>query len=313
MIDKELGLQCCSVPYAWKLAFQSEGQLYELILCACSRKEEEQWKSKLVDHSRSECWRQVDEHAIMPPLYSILDLQMKSLGHAFGLPGTLSRRLSIQRAATVNPRSGTQHVMIRNTNALSGVAGSHDESQDVMGRSQSLMSTNRIPILTPRRSDRTRLEHVLSKVWTREYLPYPGMASNRVEQLIRASANSVMRKLSKTSVSSIHEVEPDEGSEGSYANGGGRKDLVTSRSVELPHEMDHQVNRSPQRFGLLGRPSFSGPTRKSTRYHSYMSHRVDHNNTGKDKLSDLGSKQKTAERSRGPSKAVSIEGLRNLV
>lgn len=130
-----------------------------------------------------------------------------------------------------------------------------------------------------------------------------------------------MRKLSKTSVSSnfskrsasvssIHEVEPDEGSEGSYANGGGRKDLVTFRSAELPHEMDQQMSRSPRRFGLLERPSFSGPTRKSTRYHSYMSHSVDHSNAGKDRLSDLGSKQKTAERSRGPSKAVSIEGLR---
>ena len=316
-----LGLQCCSAPYAWKLAFQSDEQLYELILCACSRKEEKQWKAKLLDHSVLECRRQIDEHEITPPLYSILDLQMKSLGHAFGLPGTLSRRLSIQRAATVNPRSGTQHVVIRNTNALSGAADSHDEPQDVVGRSQSLMSTNRIPILTPRRSDRTRLEHMMSKVWTRENLPYPGMASNRGEQLIRASANSVIRKLSKTSVSgnfskrsasvsSINEAESDRDYEVSSINGTGRKELDRSRSLERLRGIDNQTNCSPRRFGLLGRPSFTGSTRRLTRYHSCMGHSLDHSNTSKDGLLDMSVKCMTAERSRGPSKAVSIDGLR---
>ena len=195
------GIQCCNAPFAWKIAFQANTSLYELIFCACTMNEEDQWKAKLTGHVGAECRRQIDEDSITPPLYSILDLQVKSIGHAFGLPGTLSRKLSIQRAVTVNPKSATHLVFIKNTNAIGSLTESSEELQDLVGRSQSLMSTNRIPVLAPRRCDRIRLEQVLSRAWTRDFLPYPGMeGARRGQKLIRSSANSVMRKLSKTSV-----------------------------------------------------------------------------------------------------------------
>jgi hypothetical protein len=66
-----------------------------------------------------------------------------------------------------------------------------------MNRSQSLLTTNRIPVLAPPRAERVRLENLLSDVWTREILPFPGMASRtRSEHLVRASASSMIRKLS---------------------------------------------------------------------------------------------------------------------
>ena len=46
------------------------------------------------------------------------------------------------------------------------------------------------------------MEHDLSKVWTKDLIPYPGMGGIRGEHLFRASANSVMRKLSRASVAS---------------------------------------------------------------------------------------------------------------
>jgi hypothetical protein len=56
--------------------------------------------------------------------------------------------------------------------------------------------------LAPRRAERTRLETALEDVWTKDILPFPGMALRRAENPIRASANSVMRKLSMASIAS---------------------------------------------------------------------------------------------------------------
>lgn len=58
-------------------------------------------------------------------------------------------------------------------------------------------------MLAPSRGDRARLEALLSDVWTREVLPFPGMTARaRNEHIIRTSAQSMMRKLSVTSITS---------------------------------------------------------------------------------------------------------------
>lgn len=70
-----------------------------------------------------------------------------------------------------------------------------------MNRSQSLLTTNRILVLAPPRAERVRLENLLSDVWTREILPFPGMAGRtRSEHFVRASASSMIRKLSVASI-----------------------------------------------------------------------------------------------------------------
>lgn len=94
--------------------------------------------------------------------------------------------------------SGLCQVIIKNTNAFKETA-----SCASINRSQSLLTTNRIPVLAPARADRIRLEALLADVWTREILPYPGMTSRaRSEHLVRASASSMMRKLSVASITS---------------------------------------------------------------------------------------------------------------
>ena len=45
------------------------------------------------------------------------------------------------------------------------------------------------------------MENTLSKVWTKDLIPFPGMGG-RSDHLIRASATSVMRKLSRASIAS---------------------------------------------------------------------------------------------------------------
>jgi hypothetical protein len=99
---------------------------------------------------------------------------------------------------TVGPISGMCQVIINNTNAFKESASSAN-----INRSQSLLTTNRIPVLAPPRADRIRLEALLADVWTREILPYPGMTGRaRSEHLVRTSASSMMRKLSVASIAS---------------------------------------------------------------------------------------------------------------
>lgn len=64
-----------------------------------------------------------------------------------------------------------------------------------------LTTNNRIPVLAPPRGERAKLEALLSDVWTRDVLPFPGItARSRSEYLVKASASSMMRKLSVASI-----------------------------------------------------------------------------------------------------------------
>lgn len=115
--------------------------------------------------------------------------------------GTVARRLSIQRATTVGPKTPLCHVIVRNTSVEKEAMSS---SNATISRTQSLLATKgRLPVLAPSRGDRARLEALLSDVWTREVLPFPGMTTRaRNEHIIRTSAQSMIRKLSVTSITS---------------------------------------------------------------------------------------------------------------
>jgi hypothetical protein len=185
--DNGQGLQCHTAPYSWKLVFECDSKLYEIIMTACSPKEETEWRSGL---GRSDEATPDNEDS---GSYSFLALDVKSLGPAFGNPGTLARRSSIRRAATLGPHSPRQ-VILRNTWDSKDAPTTLPNAP--IGRSRSLLSTAaRVPILAPSRSERARLEALLSDVWTRDVLPFPGMPSRS-----RSSASAVMRKLSVASI-----------------------------------------------------------------------------------------------------------------
>lgn len=116
--------------------------------------------------------------------------------------GTIARRISIHRATTVGPKSPLCQVILKNTSMMKDVPSSLSGSP--INRSQSLLTTNtRIPALAPSRGERARLEALLSDVWSREVLPFPGMTNrSRSEHIVRASASSMIRKLSVASIAS---------------------------------------------------------------------------------------------------------------
>ncbi|KAH6650772.1 hypothetical protein F5144DRAFT_589180 [Chaetomium tenue] len=195
-VDNGRGLQCHSVLHSWKIVFLCDNQLYELILTACSPKEELEWRARL---RSSQTTNSEDEDQTQPDIFNFLSLDIKTLGTVFRKPGTIARKISIHRATTIGPKSPLYQVILKNTSAAKEAPTS---SGSQINRSQSLLTTNsRIPVLAPARAERARLEALLSDVWTRDVLPFPGItARSRSEHLVRASASSVMRKLSSVTI-----------------------------------------------------------------------------------------------------------------
>ncbi|KAK4186442.1 hypothetical protein QBC35DRAFT_268983 [Podospora australis] len=197
-VDNGRGLQCHTAPYSWKIVFLCDHQLYELILTACTPKEELEWRTRLTSQATSI----PDQDPMQPAIFSSLSLDIKTLGTVFRKPGTIARRISIHRATTVGPKSPLCQVILKNTSVIKEAPNSSYGAASQINRSQSLLTTTaRVPILAPSRSERARLEALLSDVWTRDILPFPGItARSRSEHLVRSSASSVMRKLSVVSI-----------------------------------------------------------------------------------------------------------------
>ncbi|PFH62541.1 hypothetical protein XA68_13123 [Ophiocordyceps unilateralis] len=196
-VDNGRGLQCHTAPFSWKLVFECDHQLYEMIMTACTPKEEMEWRTRLSRRAKD------GSEPREPSVFSSLDLDIKSLGTVFGKPGTIARRISIHRATTVGPKSPLCQVVLKNTSVVRDTGNSASAALTI-NRSQSVLTTQaRMPVLAPSRSERARLEALLADVWTRETLPFPGMTTRaRSEHLVRTSASTVMRKLSVTSIAS---------------------------------------------------------------------------------------------------------------
>ncbi|KAF5023930.1 hypothetical protein F66182_4010 [Fusarium sp. NRRL 66182] len=187
------GLQCHLAPFSWKLAFESDHQLYELVMTACTSEEETTWRNRLHRPPGSE------SSVRTPGLHTFLSLDIQSLGAVFGRPGTVARSLSVHRTTAVGPEASLCRVILKNTSSMRPSTG----GTDPLNRSQSLLSTKaRLPVLAPPRSERARLEVLLADVWSQDVLPLPSMTSiARNEHMVRRSASTVMRKLSVASMS----------------------------------------------------------------------------------------------------------------
>jgi len=76
------GLQCHTAPFSWKLVFECDHQLFEIILIACSPKEELEWRSRLIEKVSKDN-NDMNEQAF----FTISSLRMKPMGTVFGKPG----------------------------------------------------------------------------------------------------------------------------------------------------------------------------------------------------------------------------------
>ncbi|KAI1818424.1 Dbl homology domain-containing protein [Poronia punctata] len=193
--DNGRGLQCHTAPFSWKLVFECDHQLYEILMTACSQKEAAEWRTRLSQIKPTRSHNQADQ-----TFYSSISLRIKSLGTVFRKPGSVARRLSIHRATTIGPKSPLCQVILKNMSTAKDISSENLSSP--INRSQSLLTTNsRVPVIVPSRAERTRLEVLLADVWSRKDLPFPGTTTrSRSEHLVRTSASTMMRKLSAASL-----------------------------------------------------------------------------------------------------------------
>lgn len=193
------GLQCHTSLFSWKVAFESQHRLYELLFSACSKPEENQWRKHLNERNCIETLDLSYSAAVSQDTCSFLRLELRSIGTLLGQPKSIARRISIHRAATVGSKSQIKHVVIRNTESVGeGFPSVSSSSSLPLSRSRSVFSAGQIHVLAPKRSARIHMENAIADVWTKDQLPYPGMKSS--ESHLRASASHLIRKLSIASI-----------------------------------------------------------------------------------------------------------------
>lgn len=211
-------------------------------MTACTAVEETEWRTRLSRPMRK------DVEASSLGEFCSLDLNVQSVGPVFGKPGksfleqfyraislivfllgTIARRISVHRAATIGSKTPTTQVIIKNTSGSKDGFGTSSAASTV-SRSQSLLAT-RVPVLAPPRSERARIEALLSDVWSHDRLPCPGMtARSRPDYLVRSSASTVMRKLSVASFASTL----------SKRSGSTKQKKKTSDSISSPLSPENQ-------------------------------------------------------------------------
>jgi hypothetical protein len=199
--DNMKGLQCYTTPHSWKLVFEHSARMYEIIFTACSAMEHDAWRQQLLDRIGAQSKAVANGATNIFELHSPMIGEMRSIGKAFGKPSSFLEQMSMHRTATVGPTTDLNQVVIKNTQAVKEVMENSSNASLPIGRSQTVATPSHVQTLAPRRADRVRLEALLSDVWTKELLPYPGMAPRRTDPL-RASANHVMRKFSMASIAS---------------------------------------------------------------------------------------------------------------
>ena len=167
--------------------------MHELILCATSAVEEHQWKGHIEGVARPENAANVLADLIF------LDHRMFPIGVCTASPGNAAWRVGIQnelRAKKVNTKLVNIKSVSQSRDASDSPASNVSSS---FRRSNPPKMAGRILSFAPERSDRARLAQVLDGIWTKELLPFPESTMQRSGNFIRASKNTVIRKLSKAS------------------------------------------------------------------------------------------------------------------
>ena len=199
--DNGKGLQCYTAPHSWKLVFEYSARMFEVIVTACSAIEADIWRQQMSSRIEAQIAAVSEGSSNVFELHSPLINEMRTVGKAFGKPGSFVRRMSVHRTATVGPTTDLNQVIIKNTQAVKEALENPSQTSLQIPRSQSVATPSHVQTLAPRRADRVRLESLLSDVWTKDLLPYPGMQP-RLSDPLRASANHVIRKFSMASITS---------------------------------------------------------------------------------------------------------------
>lgn len=180
-------MHCSGAPYTWKLVFGSKAEVFELVLSACSEKEETEWISHLERHINAS--EEAEPEVPGSPFEeSLVYLSIEPLQAALidGRLLSVARRTSIHGPLVVVPNFNGLRIYIKGT-AASPVAPL--PIAPPINRTQSLQNPRREIIVGAKRQKRIKIEKRLAGIWSHDILPYPGMPP---ESFVRASTDALM-------------------------------------------------------------------------------------------------------------------------
>ncbi|PLB50127.1 Dbl homology domain-containing protein [Aspergillus steynii IBT 23096] len=185
------GLSCHKCYFSWKLVFHHEDKRFEIVLSASSANEEKLWKTGLLKSvaTSADVQRPVSSEQSK---YCFLSLDLQPLDSPCYPEAFIVGRSPIHPLSFPRTESNLQHVIIKKTHCPHKLGTADVESEGVTERPK----TPSLPplVLTSRRQERVRLERVISPIYTRDSLPYPGMILTKGDILF--GSGSVMRRLS---------------------------------------------------------------------------------------------------------------------
>lgn len=270
-----LGIYCYGCPFSWKIWFQDQEENFEFVLSASSASEEKQWKTDTLKYSAA-LSGMGKSGAREPRKYSLLTILLVPLDRTQYTVASLARRS--MDAVAISRKSTSQHVVIRKTRCPQ----THDESTEPSSENERPNSPiARTPwVVTAKRMDRIRLERLISEVYTRDVLPWPGMILGRGDLLF--GRGSIMRHLSlhkgfakrPVLISTSHSGPVITESHAVDDFNGEEKELITSQDgcgdqqspitdCESPKTSTSMMGRSKTvRFGVTAKKSQSLPREK---------------------------------------------------
>ncbi|GMF71234.1 unnamed protein product [Aspergillus oryzae] len=185
-----IGLCCHGCFFSWKLVFQFQNTKFELVLSASSAYEEKQWKAEFLKSAALSANMQRPVSSELRG-YSFLTLDLAPLDQMASFEPSFSRTASVHSVAISRVESDLQHVVIKRTHCPHKLGQTARHVDGEFERPKLSVPESPV-ILTTRRQDRIRLERIISSVYTREYLPYPGMSLAKGDILFRPG--TIMRR-----------------------------------------------------------------------------------------------------------------------
>jgi hypothetical protein len=163
------GLYSPGAPHTWKLVFEADHHIFEVLLSACSDDEEVVWRNHMHDRILAEHKDYQEYSSTNMDFCSCRSSDIKPVGDVFGRPGTLARHQSLMRGGSSSTlESDGQYVVINNFLFADDANGSTN-----LKRSYSALNFNGlVPTVNLKRGDRNRVEARLADVWTRDLIPF---------------------------------------------------------------------------------------------------------------------------------------------
>lgn len=148
---------------------------------------------------------------------------------------------------------GLSHARIQNTVTSKDP---YTSLSSLFHRCQHHLNLSPTTALTSLRHERIQLETLLSDVWTREILPYPGLSARVHGENLHASAHHIMRKLSAASIATFSKrfsgaTRAREAPEENVYDGLDNRTSPTIGHLESPHD----IRTGLQRVQVLDSPA----------------------------------------------------------